>query len=43
MKRTIFMTGLTLVALSFFLSGCNSMKKLQKEAIEAAVVGYVNP
>lgn len=43
MKRTFFMTGLALLALSFFMTGCNSMKKLQKETIETAVVGYVNP
>lgn len=43
MKRTIFMTGLAMLALSFFMTGCNSMKKLQKEVIETAVVGYVNP
>lgn len=43
MKRTFFMTGLALLALSFFMTGCNSMKKLQKEVIETAVVGYVNP
>lgn len=43
MKRTFFMTGLALLALSFFMTGCNSMKKLQKEVIETAVTGYVNP
>lgn len=43
MKRTFFMTGLAMLALSFFMTGCNSMKKLQKEVIETAVVGYVNP
>lgn len=43
MKRTFFMTGLAVLALSFFMSGCNSMKKLQKDVIETAVVGYVNP
>ncbi|MEG0795743.1 MAG: hypothetical protein RR397_04435 [Odoribacter sp.] len=43
MKRTFFMGGWTVVVLSFFLSGCNSMKKLQREVIETAVVGYVSP
>ena len=43
MKRTFFMTGLIALVLAFFMAGCNSMKKLQKEVIETAVVGYVNP
>lgn len=43
MKRTFFMTGLAVLALSFFMTGCNSMKKLQKDVIETAVAGYVNP
>lgn len=43
MKRTFIMTGLALLALSLFMTGCNSMKKLQKDVIETAVVGYVNP
>lgn len=43
MKRTFLMTGLAIFALSFFMGGCNSMKKLQKDVIETAVVGYVNP
>lgn len=37
MKRTIFMTGLAMLALSFFMTGCNSMKKLQKEIGRAHV------
>ena len=43
MKRTFLMTGLAVLTLAFFMTGCNSMKKLQKEVIETAVVGYVNP
>lgn len=43
MKRTFFMTGLAVLALAFFMTGCNSMKQLQKDVIETAVVGYVNP
>lgn len=43
MRRTFFMTGLAGLLLSFFMAGCNSMKKLQKDVIETAVVGYVNP
>lgn len=43
MKRTFFMAGLTVVVLSFFMAGCNSMKKLQKEVIETAVIGQVVP
>lgn len=43
MKRTLLMTILALLTLLFFMAGCNSMKKLQKDVIETAVVGYVNP
>lgn len=43
MKRTFFMTSLAVVVLSFFMAGCNSMKKLQKDVIETAVVGKVEP
>lgn len=43
MKRTFLMTGLAVLTLAFFMTGCNSMKKLQKDVIETAVVGYVNP
>lgn len=43
MKRTLFWTGLTVVMLAFFMAGCNSMKKLQKDVIETAVVGQVMP
>lgn len=42
MKRTVFISilGLLLIGL---LAGCNSMKNLQKEAIETAVIGQVTP
>lgn len=30
MKRTLFLTGLALLTLPFFMAGCNSMKKLQR-------------
>lgn len=43
MKHTLFMTGLSLLTVPFFMTGCNSTKKLQKEVIETAVTGYVNP
>lgn len=43
MKRTFFITGLTVVMLSFFMAGCNSMKKLQQEVVETAVIGQINP
>lgn len=43
MKRTLFLAGSALLTCSFFLSGCHSSKTLQKEVIETAVMGYVNP
>ena len=43
MKRTLFMTGSALLTLLFFMNGCHSSKKMQKEVIETAVVGYINP
>lgn len=43
MKRTFLMTGLAVLTLAFFMTGCNPMKKLQKDVIETAVVGHVNP
>lgn len=43
MKSTFFLTGLVVAMLSFFMTGCNSMKKLQKDVIETAVVGQVMP
>lgn len=42
MKRTFLITTLALLMLGL-LTGCNSMKKLQKEAIETAVIGQVKP
>ncbi|MDE6450960.1 MAG: hypothetical protein K2L23_01465, partial [Odoribacter sp.] len=43
MKHTLFLTSLSLLTMPFFITGCNSSKKLQKEVIETAVTGYVNP
>ena len=43
MKRKLFMAGLAAVAFSLAMTGCNSMKKLQKDVIETAVVGQVTP
>ena len=43
MKRKLFLAGLAAVAYSFVMSGCNSMKKLQKDVIETAVVGQITP
>lgn len=42
MKRTLITMGLAAAALSF-IAGCHSTRKLQKEVIETAVTGYVNP
>lgn len=42
MKRTFFITALAFLLMGL-LTGCNSMKKLQKEAIETAVIGQINP
>lgn len=42
MKRTFFIATLAFLTLGL-LTGCNSMKKLQKEAIETAVIGQVTP
>lgn len=43
MKQRFLLTGAMAIALSAFLFGCNSMKHLQKEVIESAVTGSVNP
>lgn len=43
MKRIIWTMGTAVWVLSFFLAGCDSMRRLQKSAIEAAVVGQVEP
>lgn len=43
MKCKLFMAGLAVVALSFSMASCNSMKKLQKDVIETAVIGQVTP
>lgn len=42
MRHTFLMMTLALLA-GVILAGCNSMKKLQKEAIETAVTGEVKP
>lgn len=42
MKQTFLTVMLALLTLGF-LTGCTSMRKLQKEAIETAVVGQVTP
>ena len=42
MKRTFFITALAFLLLGL-LTGCHSMKKLQKDAIEKAVIGQINP
>lgn len=43
MKRTIFMAGMAVVVMSFFMASCNSMKNLQQKVIETAVMGQVTP
>lgn len=43
MKRTIFMAGMAVVVMSFFMAGCNSMKNLQQKVVETAVMGQVTP
>lgn len=43
MKRKLFLAGLAAVALSLIMSGCNSMKKMQKDVLETAVVGQITP
>lgn len=43
MKCTSFMTKLAVLAVAFCMTGCNSVEKLQRDVIETAVVGYVNP
>lgn len=42
MKRTFLISMFAIVLLGL-LSGCNSMKKLQRDAIETAVIGQVTP
>lgn len=42
MRRTFLMSLLAVLAL-WVLTGCNSMKKLQRDVIETAVVGQVTP
>lgn len=42
MKRTFFITMLAFLAVGL-LAGCNSMKKLQQDVIQTAVMGQVTP
>lgn len=43
MKRALLMTVVSVITFSFFMSGCTSMKKLEKGAIETAVKGNIVP
>ncbi|MGL5683781.1 MAG: tetratricopeptide repeat protein [Marinifilaceae bacterium] len=43
MKRAFLMTAVSVFTLSFFISGCTSMKKLEKGALSTAVQGNVVP
>lgn len=43
MKHTFVLTTVALLFSSFFMAGCNSMKKLEREVIETAVMGQVTP
>lgn len=43
MKRALLMTVVSVITFSFFMSGCTSMKKLEKGVIETAVKGNVVP
>lgn len=43
MKHSLLITGLAAATLAFVLTGCNSMKGLEKEVIRTAIVGEVTP
>lgn len=43
MKHNLLITGLAAATLAFVLTGCNSMKGLEKEVIRTAIVGEVTP
>ena len=43
MKKLSLITSGVILMLSFLMVGCNTMKKLEREAIETAVVGKVSP
>lgn len=42
-KLTLITSSALILALSFLMGSCNSMKKLEREAIETAVIGQVSP
>lgn len=42
MKRTLLLTSFA-VLLLVFVTGCNSLKKMEKEVVETAVIGQVMP
>ena len=43
MKKLSLISSGVILMLSFLMVGCNTMKKLEREAIETAVVGKVSP
>ena len=43
MKLTLLLNGIILLSLLLGINGCSPSKKMQKEVIETAVVGYINP
>ncbi|WP_065220379.1 MULTISPECIES: tetratricopeptide repeat protein [Butyricimonas] len=43
MRKLSLLTSGVILMLSFLMVGCNTMKKLEREAIETAVVGKVSP
>lgn len=43
MRKLSLITSGVILMLSFLMVGCNTMKKLEKEAIETAIVGKVSP
>ena len=43
MRKLSLITSGVILMLSFLMVGCNTMKKLEREAIETAIVGKVSP
>jgi len=43
MKKLTLITSVFILALSFSMVSCHTMKKLEREAIETAVIGQVSP
>lgn len=43
MRKLSWITSGVILMLSFLMVGCNTMKKLEREAIETAIVGKVSP